>query len=120
MLAEIFPTIPKIAVDYAVLEKADNVVVHTWGVKPTFGFAPKAHWDLGPDLGIIDFERAAKISGARFTISKGAGAQPDGARLKTHAGDPDKGTATWLGALPGTGPLNRSSPFSTSIFGDCP
>ena len=52
-----------------------NVVVSTWGDKPRFDFAPKAHWDLGPELGIMDFERAAKISGARFTALMGAGAR---------------------------------------------
>jgi seryl-tRNA synthetase len=54
---------------------ADNVVVAEWGAKPTFGFAPKAHWDLGPALDIIDFERAAKLSGSGFVVLKGAGAR---------------------------------------------
>jgi seryl-tRNA synthetase len=54
---------------------ADNVVVRTWGEKRDFDFEPKAHWDLGPALGIIDFERATKISGARFSILMAAGAQ---------------------------------------------
>jgi seryl-tRNA synthetase len=54
---------------------ADNVVVRTWGEPKTFDFDAKAHWDLGPQLGIIDFERATKISGARFSILMGAGAQ---------------------------------------------
>ena len=52
--------------------EAGNVVVKSWGTPPAFGFAPKAHWDLGPELGILDFERAAKITGARFTVLKGA------------------------------------------------
>jgi seryl-tRNA synthetase len=52
----------------------DNPVVKTWGEAPRFGFEPKAHWDLGESLGIIDFERAAKITGARFALLKGAGA----------------------------------------------
>ena len=54
---------------------ADNVVVRTWGEPRAFDFEPKAHWDLGPQLGIIDFERATKISGARFAVLMGAGAQ---------------------------------------------
>jgi seryl-tRNA synthetase len=54
---------------------ADNVVVRTWGEPRTFDFEPQAHWDLGPRLGILDFERATKISGARFAILLGAGAQ---------------------------------------------
>jgi seryl-tRNA synthetase len=53
----------------------DNQVVRTWGEKPTFSFTPKAHWDLGTALGILDFERAAKLSGARFTVLMGAAAR---------------------------------------------
>jgi seryl-tRNA synthetase len=54
---------------------ADNQVVRTWGTPRAFDFEPQAHWDLGPALGILDFERAAKISGARFSILLGAGAR---------------------------------------------
>jgi seryl-tRNA synthetase len=53
----------------------DNVVVRSWGVPPVFDFPVKAHWDIGEDLGILDFERGAKITGARFCLSKGAGAR---------------------------------------------
>jgi seryl-tRNA synthetase len=53
----------------------DNPVVHTWGEAPKFSFAPKAHWDIGESLGILDFERAAKITGARFALLTGAGAR---------------------------------------------
>jgi seryl-tRNA synthetase len=53
----------------------DNPVIRSWGTKPSFdGFTPKAHWDVGTALGIVDFERASKISGARFTFLVGAGA----------------------------------------------
>jgi len=52
----------------------DNPVDHTWGQVPEFDFAPKSHWDLGENLGILDFERAAKITGARFALLKGKGA----------------------------------------------
>ncbi|MFZ5452835.1 MAG: serine--tRNA ligase [Thermodesulfobacteriota bacterium] len=52
----------------------DNPVDHTWGRAPEFDFEPKAHWDLGEHLGILDFERAAKITGARFALLKGKGA----------------------------------------------
>ena len=51
----------------------DNPVVRTWGDKPGFNFEPRAHWDIGEALGIIDFERAAKITGSRFALLKGAG-----------------------------------------------
>ncbi|MCL4849724.1 MAG: serine--tRNA ligase [Acidobacteria bacterium] len=54
---------------------ADNAVVRTVGAPPTFDFAPKAHWDLGPALGIIDFDRAVRMSGARFAALLGAGAR---------------------------------------------
>jgi len=54
---------------------ADNREVRRHGEPRTFDFAPKAHWDLGPELGIIDFERATKMSGARFAVLMGAGAQ---------------------------------------------
>ena len=54
---------------------ADNRVEKTWGAKPSFDFAPKAHWDLGAALGILDFDRATKISGARFNVLFGMGAR---------------------------------------------
>ncbi len=53
----------------------ENVVIHTVGQLPEFDFTPKAHWDLGPALGILDFERGVKITGSRFYILKGAGAR---------------------------------------------
>jgi seryl-tRNA synthetase len=53
----------------------DNQVVHTWGEKPVFSFEPKQHFELGESLNILDFARGAKITGARFTVYRGAGAQ---------------------------------------------
>ena len=53
----------------------DNVQVKTWGEPTKFDFEPKAHWDLGTDLNILDFERGGKIAGSRFTIYKGLGAR---------------------------------------------
>jgi len=53
----------------------DNVEVRRWGTPPEFAFEPKAHWDLGPELGILDFDRASKITGARFAVYWGAGAR---------------------------------------------
>jgi seryl-tRNA synthetase len=52
-----------------------NVVVRTWGEKPSFAFEPKPHYELGEKLGILDFERAAKLSGARFSVLWGLGAR---------------------------------------------
>ncbi|MDQ2900691.1 MAG: serine--tRNA ligase [Acidobacteriota bacterium] len=54
---------------------ADNVEIRRFGVPPAFDFEPKAHWDLGPELGILDMERAAKITGARFAVYWGMGAK---------------------------------------------
>jgi len=54
---------------------ADNVVVRTIGRPPEFPFEPEAHWDIGTRLGILDFERAAKITGSRFAVYFGAGAR---------------------------------------------
>jgi seryl-tRNA synthetase len=55
--------------------EADNVTVKTWGKIPSFDFLPKPHWELGEALGILDLERAAKLSGARFAVYVGAGAR---------------------------------------------
>jgi seryl-tRNA synthetase len=55
--------------------EADNVTVKTWGAKKPYDFEPKPHWELGEALGILDLERAAKLSGARFAVYMGAGAR---------------------------------------------
>jgi seryl-tRNA synthetase len=55
--------------------EADNVEVLRWGQQPAFAFTPKPHWELGENLGILDFARAAKISGARFAVYWGGGAR---------------------------------------------
>lgn len=54
---------------------ADNVEMRRWGEPRQFEFEPKAHWDLGTELGVLDFDRAVKISGARFSVFRGAGAR---------------------------------------------
>ena len=56
-------------------EAADNPEVKRWGEAPKFTFQPKPHWDIGEKLGILDFARAAKISGSGFILYKGAGAR---------------------------------------------
>ena len=53
----------------------DNVEVRRWGTAPKFDFAPKAHWDLGPELGVLDMERAVKLTGARFAVYWDLGAK---------------------------------------------
>lgn len=67
------PNLPQSSVPIGKDEK-ENVEVRTWGQVPQFSFAPKEHWEVGETLGIFDFERATKITGARFTIYKGLGA----------------------------------------------
>ncbi len=63
------PTVPDGETD------EDNVEIRKWGEPKQFSFQPKAHWDIGTDLDILDFETAAKITGARFTVYKGLGAR---------------------------------------------
>ena len=60
---------------------ADNQEVRRHGDPPVFDFSPKAHWDLGPALGVLDFERAAKLAGARFAVLLGAGARMERALI---------------------------------------
>lgn len=56
-------------------DDSDNVEIRKWGAPRCFDFQDKAHWDVGVDLDILDFERASKITGARFTVYKGMGAK---------------------------------------------
>lgn len=69
----------------------DNVEVKKWGEPRKFDFEQKAHWDIGTDLGILDFERAGKITGSRFTLYKGLGARLERSLinffLNTHTGE---------------------------------
>jgi seryl-tRNA synthetase len=69
-------TIPNLTQDSVPAGKseAENVEVMRWGQQPAFDFAPKPHWELGESLGILDLQRAAKISGARFAVYWGLGA----------------------------------------------
>jgi seryl-tRNA synthetase len=73
-LLEAVPNLPHDSVP-AGLSEHDNVCVKTWGTPTTFDFPAKPHWELGEALGILDFERAAKISGARFVVQFGSGAR---------------------------------------------
>jgi len=56
------------------VDENDNRIERIWGEHPDFDFEPKAHWDLGPELGMVDFERAAKIASSRFAVLRGKGA----------------------------------------------
>ena len=68
------PNIPDPDVPVGV-DDSDNIVIRTVGDLPKFDFEPKPHWDLGPELGIIDFERGVKLAGSRFYVLSGAGAR---------------------------------------------
>jgi seryl-tRNA synthetase len=64
------------------LSAEQNVKTKSWGTLPTFDFAPKPHWELGEALGILDFERATKVTGARFSFYKGLGARLERALIQ--------------------------------------
>jgi seryl-tRNA synthetase len=68
------PNLPHQSVPVGADEQA-NREIHRWGKPREFSFAPKAHWDLGAELGILDLERAAKVAAARFAVYWGAGAR---------------------------------------------
>ena len=72
-------------------DDTENVEQRRWGEPRQFGWEPKAHWDIGTDLKVLDFDAAAKISGARFTVYKGLGARLERAVINffmdTHAAD---------------------------------
>src|SRR5271165_6960051 len=73
-LLEETPNLPHDSVPLGKSEN-DNVEVRCWGTKPEFDFTPKPHWELGESLGVLDFERAAKLSGARFAVYWDQGAR---------------------------------------------
>ncbi len=68
------PNIPDARCPYG-KDESENVVVRTVGELPSFDFTPKPHWDLGPALDILDFERGVKLTGSRFYVLRGAGAR---------------------------------------------
>ncbi len=92
-LAEVLRALPNIPHE-SVPEGSDesaNIEIHRSGTPREFDFQPKAHWDLGPELGILDFESAAKITGARFSVYWKAGAKLERAlmnfMLDVHTGE---------------------------------
>ena len=116
----VIPNLPHETVPVGPDETA-NRVEHSWGEPPTFDFEPRAHWDLGPALGILDFERAAKVAGARFAVLWGAGAALERA-LVTFMLDLHRGTGyrevyvpflVNADALIGTGQLPK---FGADLF----
>jgi seryl-tRNA synthetase len=114
------PNVPDVSVPVGPDESA-NVEVKRWGTPPSFDFEPKAHWDLGPDLGIIDFERAVKLAKSRFVLLSGMGARLERAlinfMLDTHY---ERGYREWwppalanAETLTGTGQLPK---FEDDLF----
>jgi seryl-tRNA synthetase len=92
-LREMMQTLPNLPQDDVPLGKSehDNRIEKTWGKQPAFDFPTKPHWELGEALGILDFNRAAKISGSRFVVHFGQGARLERAlanfMLDLHTGE---------------------------------
>ncbi|MFO7947727.1 MAG: serine--tRNA ligase [Armatimonadota bacterium] len=117
-------SLPNIPLDEVPLGESeeDNVVVKEWGEPPSFDFEPRPHWEIGEDLGILDFERAARMAGARFVVNVGDGATMERALINlmadthirkhgyTEVLPPHLGNAT---ALTGTGNLPK---FEDDLF----
>lgn len=82
-LQGILLTIPNLPDPATPLGKSeeDNLEVRRWGTPGEFSFTPKPHWEIGEELGILDFECGAKLTGARFTLSRGAGARMERALI---------------------------------------
>ncbi len=114
------PNLPDAGVPVGADEN-DNVEISRWGTPREFGFEPQAHWDLGPALGIIDFERAVKLAKSRFVLLGGMGAKLERAlisfMLDTHsaAGYKEWWTPVLANAetLTGTGQLPK---FEDDLF----
>ncbi len=114
------PNIPDASVPPGA-DESDNVEVRRWGTPPEFGFEPAAHWDLGPALGAIDFERGVKLAKSRFVVLGRGGARLNRAlinfMLDTHA---ERGYTEWsvpvlanVETLTGTGQLPK---FADDLF----
>ncbi|GAA4706441.1 serine--tRNA ligase [Brevibacillus fulvus] len=84
------PNIPHESTPVGTSEE-DNVEIRKWGTPPTFAYEPKPHWELAQELGILDFEAAAKVTGSRFVFYKGLGARLERAlmnfMLDLHTGE---------------------------------
>lgn len=79
-LVAAIPNIPDASVPYG-KDDSDNPEVRKWGEPTQFNFEPKAHWDLGPELGMIDFDRGVKLAGTRFYLLGGMGARMERALI---------------------------------------
>lgn len=102
-------------------DEDDNPEVRRWGTPPAFDFEAKAHWDLGPELGIMDFERAVKLARSRFTLLGGLGARLERALINFMIDEHvTRGYKEWWcpvlaneGTLTGTGQLPK---FEEDLF----
>ncbi len=128
-LREILSTLPNAPLDDVPegADENDNVEVRSWGEKPSLSFTPKQHFEIGEDLGLMDFETAAKLSGARFVVLKGAIARLERAiasfMLDLHTGEAKDGLGGYQEVLPpalvrdhvlyGTGQLPK---FADDLF----
>ncbi len=76
-LSDIVLSIPNICDDSVPQgqDDSDNIEIKKWGTVPTFSYTPKNHWEIGENLGILDFETSAKLAGARFSLLKGFGSR---------------------------------------------
>ena len=120
------PNIPHASVPPGA-EETDNQEISHWGDPRQFSFTPKAHWDLGPALGVLDFERAAKMSGSRFAVLFGDGARLNRAlinfmlALHTHEHGYTETATPFLvkgQALLGTGNLPKFEDDLFKVVGD--
>ncbi len=122
-LDEVLMSVPNIPAEGVPVgdDDTDNVEVRRWGNPREFDFEPKAHWDLGPDLGIIDFDRAVKLAKSRFVLLGGLGAMLERAlinfMIETHL---SRGYKEWWSpalanaeTLTGTGQLPK---FEEDLF----
>jgi len=92
------PNLPDLTTPLGTSE-SDNVLVRTWGEPGSYSFAPKPHWEIGEELGILDFECGAKLTGARFTLYRGAGARLERALINFML-DLHTGSHGYLEVLP--------------------
>ena len=89
-IEETLPNVPHDSVPEGT-DETKNVELATWGQRPHFDFSPKPHWELGPALGILDFEAGARLAGSRFTVLRGAASRLNRAliqfMLDLHTGE---------------------------------
>jgi seryl-tRNA synthetase len=125
-ILDILPNLPHASVPVG-RSAAENVAVRTWGDRRVFDFTPKAHWDSGPELGIIDFERATRVSGSRFAFLMGDGARLERALINfmlelhsTHHGytEVEPPFLVSSSTLYGTGQLPKFGPDLFKIAGE--